>query len=112
MKLVHIPRANWKEVYSPLLGCRAFKWGYVTVIVGQEPMPEPNWHLSISTPYRLPTWEEVRQARYDFIPDAVTMAMILPPRREYINVHEFCFHLHEIPGEIALDEPKALPEVS
>jgi hypothetical protein len=29
----------------------------------------------------------------------VTMAMILPPKSEYVNIHNFCFHLHQIPNE-------------
>lgn len=27
------------------------------------------------------------------------MAMILPPTNEYVNIHNFCFHLHQIPNE-------------
>ena len=41
----------------------------------------PGWHLSISTPSRNPTWEEIKQARYDLCPHDVTMAMILPAQR-------------------------------
>lgn len=59
------------------------------------------WHLSIAHPKRLPTWEEVREARYHFLPDGVLMAMLLPPKEEYVNVHPFCFHLWEIQGEEA-----------
>jgi hypothetical protein len=77
--------------------CQAYKWGDVRVIVGQE--PGIGWHLSISVPYRNPTWEEIRAARYDFIPDHVTVGMILPPREEYVNLHNSCFHLHQIQGE-------------
>jgi hypothetical protein len=57
------------------------------------------WHLSISTPYRYPTWDEIKQARYDFLPDEITIAMILPPKSEYVNVHNYCFHLYEIDGD-------------
>jgi hypothetical protein len=63
------------------------------VIVSYEPN---GWHLSISHPSRNPTWEEIRTARYELVPDQVKMAMILPPKAEYVNVHEFCFHLYEI----------------
>jgi len=91
------PKPNWKEIPCPAPFCRAYKWGDVRVIVGEE--PGIGWHLSISTTYRNPTWEEIRAARYDFIPDKVTMAMMLPPRAEYVNIHDFCFHLHQVPGE-------------
>ena len=91
-------KPNWKEITNVHMPyCRIYQWGYVRVFVGQE--PGIGWHLSISTPYRNPTWEEIREARYAFIPDDVTVAMILPPRAEYVNVHEFCFHLHQIPGD-------------
>jgi hypothetical protein len=54
------------------------------------------WHLSISHPVRYPTWDEVADARYELVPDDVTMAMLLPPRDEYVNVHEHVFHLWQI----------------
>ena len=57
------------------------------------------WHLSISHPSRYPVWDEIRDARYELLPDACTMAMLLPPRGEYVALHPNCFHLHEIPGE-------------
>lgn len=57
------------------------------------------WHLSISHPTRYPVWDEIRDARYDLLPDACTMAMLLPPKGEYVNLHPNCFHLHEIEPE-------------
>ena len=54
------------------------------------------WHLSISARTRYPSWDEIRDARYALIPDECTMAMMLPPKREYVNLHPNCFHLHEI----------------
>jgi len=54
------------------------------------------WHLSISTTTRYPTWDEIRDARYALLPDDITMAMLLPPKGEYVNVHPNCFHLHEV----------------
>lgn len=53
------------------------------------------WHLSISTATRNPTWEEIAKARYDLLPDEITVAMYLPPRGEYVNAHPYCFHLTE-----------------
>jgi hypothetical protein len=88
------PKPNWKEVHSPMRFCRAYRWGIVTVFVGQEPII--GWHLSISTPHRYPTWDEIREARYRFIPNDVTVAMFLPPEDEYVNLHNYCFHLHQV----------------
>ena len=103
------PKPHWKEVHCPMRYCRAYRWGYVTVFVGQE--PGIGWHLSISTPHRYPTWDEIRAARYDLCPHDVTLAMILPPSKEYVNLHANCFHLHQIPNEESLDATiqQALP---
>ncbi|MFI4977566.1 MAG: hypothetical protein ACHQC8_02645 [Solirubrobacterales bacterium] len=78
--------------------------GHLSVLVSREPH---GWHLSIShrtnemrpRPGRYPTWDEVADARYRFIPDEVTMAMLLPPREQYVNLHETTFHLNEVPTE-------------
>lgn len=83
--------------------------GHLSVLVGREPIVENDgdrrilWHLSIShrtnthppKPGRYPTWDEIREARERFTPDEVTMAMLLPPRAEYVNEHSTTFHLWE-----------------
>jgi hypothetical protein len=91
-------KPNWKEIQSPISGCKAYRWGDVTVIVGYEG-DHVGWHLSISTRYRLPTWDEIKAARYEFVPNEATMAMLLPPMEEYINVHDYCLHLYEVTGD-------------
>jgi hypothetical protein len=78
--------------------------GHLSVFVGEE---LDGWHMSIShrrsdaghRPGRYPTWDEIRDARYEFCPAAATMAMLLPPKDEYVNTHATTFHLHQIPGE-------------
>ena len=108
---------NWYRVGPPDLmlaqfpGTRAYQCdlndGHLSVFVGREPHPDfdrPMWHLSIShrtneerpQPGRYPTWDEIADARYRFIPDEVTVAMLLPPRAEYVNAHATTFHLWEI----------------
>lgn len=79
--------------------------GHLSVFVGPEP---DGFHLSIShrvrdhlvadkwVPGRYPTWDEVVEARYEFCPKDMTMAMFLPPKEEYVNVHETTFHLWEV----------------
>ena len=54
------------------------------------------WHLSISHPTRYPTYDEIKEARYKFLPDELRMAMIFPSKREFVNVHNNCFHLWEL----------------
>lgn len=98
MTHIFLPRAQWRyRGDAPFLpGCKWYTWGSCNVFVGLEPV---GWHLSISTPNRNPTWEEIKQARYDLLPHDVTMALILPPTAEYVNIHEFCFHLYQIPND-------------
>jgi hypothetical protein len=77
-------------------GTRAYRLGRCQILCSHQAV---GWHLSISRPDRLPSWEEIRDARYALIPDEATMACLLPPRAEYVNVHEFCMQLYEVPGE-------------
>ena len=83
---------------------KGWRIGECNVMVGVEPNTErgivrQRWHLSISHSARYPLWDEIKEARYKLVPLNVTMAMILPPPDEYVNVHSNCFHLHEIDGE-------------
>jgi hypothetical protein len=105
---------NWERISFPkavaVLAdyCRAYQRevhdGHLSVFVGREPQ---GWHLSIShrtnevkpRPARYPTWDEIADARYQFVPNEVTMAMLLPPREQYVNLHDTTFHLHQIPSD-------------
>jgi hypothetical protein len=59
------------------------------------------WHLSISfrdhkgRPSRYPRWDEIADARYQLIPDEVTMCLVLPPPGDYIALHDTTFQLSE-----------------
>lgn len=96
-EIMFSPRTNhpdWKETRS-IPNSQAFQRGSVRCIVSLDG-PEKLWHISISCQHRYPHWDEIKKARYDLVPDEVTMAMILPPRSEYVNIHPNCFHLHEL----------------
>ncbi|SRR6266404_4383027 len=89
---------------SASTGLRRFMLGECNVLVSQEPGPHSatlRWHLSISHPSRYPTWDEIKTARYKLVPHDATMAMILPPPDQYVNVvaQDNVFHLNEIEGE-------------
>jgi hypothetical protein len=58
---------------------------YCTIDAGRH-------HISISHTKRLPSWDEVKAAR-SLAPDKVTMAIIMPPESDYVNVHKYCFHI-------------------
>jgi hypothetical protein len=75
--------------------------GELRVIVSRDPhhrfLGVYEWHMSIShSTARYPTWDEIAQARYDLLPDGITVGMFLPPRSEYVNINGNCFHLHEV----------------
>lgn len=81
------------------LGARYVSSTGCNVITNVEPIGpngEKEHHLSISHPARYPTWDEIAEARYKFLPDALTFALYLPPKAEYVNLHPNCFHLHEV----------------
>lgn len=83
----------------PLAGggsAQQFKRGALNVLIAQE---AGRWHLSISTPTRYPTWDEIADARYALLPDSLEVAMLLPPRAHYVNLHPYCLHLWEIRDE-------------
>ena len=73
---------------------KRYKMGHCAILVGSS--SSAGWHLSVSHPKRYPTWDEVVKARYELLPEDVTMALYLPPLSEYVNVHETCFHLFEV----------------
>lgn len=102
---------GWKTVPvpAPLLagspGTRAWQKevrdGHLSVFLSVE---NGLAHLSIShrrsdgtrLPGRYPTWDEIKDARYRFAPLGVTMAMLLPPQEQFVNVHETTFHLWQV----------------
>lgn len=71
-----------------------YKMGVCNIIIS-PPTDGAGWHLSISSTKRYPTWDEIAHARYELLPDDALMMMELPPKGEYINIHENTFHLHE-----------------
>lgn len=83
--------------------------GQLRVMVS-PPFDGAGWHLSIShavreaghvhpRPGRYPTWDEIVEARYALMPDAITVGILLPPKKQYVNIHPTTFHLHQVPGE-------------
>lgn len=50
-------------------------------------------HLSCSLPNRYPRWDELLVAKEYFLGDEEEMIQVLPRTSEYVNMHEYCFHL-------------------
>lgn len=64
-------------------------------------------HVSVSTPNRCPTWEEMCHVKDLFFEPFETVVQFHPSIEEYVNNHPFCLHLwrsqnlvHELPPSI------------
>ena len=53
-------------------------------------------HASMSRKHALPTWNQVKAIKDRLFGDTDVM-MILPKREDYVNLHEYCFHLWQCP---------------
>ena len=59
------------------------------------------WHLSAACNHTL-GYYELKEIRYTFLPNAMFVAQVFPPREDFVNVHENCFHLWQLaPGGYA-----------
>ena len=53
-----------------------------------------NWeHLSVSTPVRTPTWEEMCKMKEIFWNDDEVCMQLHPKKEEYVNNHNYCLHI-------------------
>lgn len=60
-------------------------------------------HVSVSTPTRCPTWEEMAWVKSLFFDDEEAVVQFHPPRAHYVNYHPYCLHLWRPLGvELAL----------
>ncbi len=84
-----------RKILPPNAESHAYVRGGLCVILSVE---NGMHHLSISHEDRDPTWLEIRQARYAFITENVTMALVLPHDDEFFNIFSGIFHLYQING--------------
>lgn len=91
----------WSTSMQP--GTKVFRMGKATIFVS-PPFEEAHtgWHLSISRQDRYPSWDEIAKARYELLPNDLIAVMVLPSAEDYINIHNYCFHLHELLDKSAI----------
>ena len=66
---------------------------------GSEPTPHGNLqHLSMSREDRYPDWDEMLEMKEHFFGDVDAM-MVMPKKENYVNVHQFCFHIWQCPKD-------------
>lgn len=58
-------------------------------------LDDGKWHLSANTNHPI-GYYELKELRYEFCPNRLSMAQIFPPREEFVNVAENCYHLYEL----------------
>ena len=107
------PAAEWRagppqtiEGRPALCYIRSVEDGHLFVLISADRPGE--LHLSIShrlnlsdarghaIPGRLPTWDEIKDARYRFLSETATYGILLPPPGEYVNLFATCIHLHHV----------------
>lgn len=65
----------------------------IRVLCQVENHHDGKWkHVSISHRDRLPTWDELLMVKDAFFGDTFVI-QILPPKKNYVNVHPNCLHL-------------------
>ena len=57
----------------------------------------PLLHVSVSLPGSLPSWRQVRLVKEALYGPDVDAVMVLPRDADYVNVHEFCLQLWQLP---------------
>ena len=74
----------------------AFRYKGKNILINKE---DGLWHLSVSANHTL-GYYELKEIRYKFMPNDMQVAQIFPPREEFVNVHDNCFHLFQILNDI------------
>jgi hypothetical protein len=69
-----------------------FRWKGKDILITLD---EGKWHLSVNTKHPL-GYYEMKEVRYEFCPNRMQMAQIFPPREDFVNVAQNCFHLFEL----------------
>lgn len=87
---------------------KVYRMGNLIIMLGT--MPNALMHISISHKSRYPTWDEIAHIRYTMLPDSLMMAMILPPKSQYVNISVHCFHLFELDGQATARLRSSVPE--
>lgn len=71
--------------------------GMTVILSGATEQDGRRWlHLSCAMPKkvgRLPSWEQLREAKDLFLGKDKLAVQVLPPADRHINIHDFCLHL-------------------
>lgn len=92
------PGAQYKRVPPLLKGgddyCGAWTWNGMSIIATAAKYNGVQWlHVSFARKSRMPTYDEMQMVKRDFIGDSRKAIFVLPPRKNYVNIHPNCLHL-------------------
>lgn len=75
-------------------GLQAFTMGECRIVRYID--PERGLTMTVRHPERLPSWDEIKQARYRLLPRELTFCLLLPPPSEYADDprNPFVIELH------------------
>lgn len=93
---------GWRTVANRDDGAHFLRTDGLSLIMsGCYELDGKRWlHLSIARPDRLPTWEELKDAKTLFLGRETMAIQVIPPESTYVNLHPFCLHLwHCLDGD-------------
>lgn len=63
--------------------------------IARNGMPDPRWHVSVAGEDSVPPWNHFAAIVHELRP-GVSFCVPMPPRSQWINVHEHVLHVWEI----------------
>ncbi len=88
----------WNRVHPGVIPPKHFRLGEALLaIVGREPTGPDHldrWHISVSTPHRIPNWDEMVFTAHS-LRHGVPFVMGVPPRSWWMNIHPHVLHMWE-----------------
>lgn len=68
--------------------------GLSIIVSGSFELDGKRWlHVSCARADRLPSWEDLRAVKDQFIGKDKLAVQVLPPQEKYISIHAYCLHL-------------------
>lgn len=85
----------WSRIVRRVRGECWGEPGGLRVIASRDTMVDSStWlHVSVSRQDRLPSWEDLRRIKDEFVGRSEIAIQVLPPDREYVDCHPYCLHL-------------------
>jgi len=102
----NLPR-NWSVDYCGFDAARyRSRSGLVCILSCSIERDQKAWvHLSVSRKNFLPSWEDLVLVKEIFLGQDSAAIQVLPPKKEWVNIHPFCLHLYQ-----CLEDENPIPD--